>query len=58
MGLRLFIFVKQIVFRLTLAFKKVLGDCEYHGLSSQNHKACRAKLLLRMQSLGAILWHF
>ena len=56
MGLRLFIFVKQIVFRHTLAFKKVLGDGEYQGLSKtkatkpQSHKACEAQMLLRMQS--------
>ena len=46
MSLRIF-FLKRIIFRFTLAFKKVLGDGEYQGLSKtkatkpQSHKATK-----------------
>ena len=44
MSLRIF-FLKRIIFRFTLAFKKVLGDGEYQGLSktkATKHKCCSA----------------
>ena len=47
MSLRIF-FLKRIIFRFTLAFKKVLGDGEYQGLSKTKatkhakHKCCSA----------------